>query len=251
MSPCSRRERPPLLPRFELDASGQPALARRLRSLGVTVEDLVGVCVERSPAMIVAVFGILKAGAAYVPLDPTYPRQRLAYMVEDARLAVLVTEERLRGCLPETPETPEPPAATARLLFLDAEGRRSAPARKPPGAACPPRLRRPRSTGLHVIYTSGSTGRPKGVMIHHQGWSNLAEAQRRRFGVGPGDRVLQFASLSFDASAWEIAMTLSAGATLLLGPRERRRTLGGGAWPLRCYGMQTYGTSCRRPSSRR
>ncbi len=189
-------------------------LARRLRSLGVTVEDLVGVCAERSPAMIVAVFGILKAGAAYVPLDPTYPRQRLAYMVEDARLAVLVTEERLRGRLPETPET------AARLLLLDSEGADERgfdckSAEGLPGIATPGSL-------AYVIYTSGSTGRPKGAMIHHHGWSNLAEAQRRRFGVGPADRVLQFASLSFDASAWEISMALCAGATLLLGPRERR-----------------------------
>jgi amino acid adenylation domain-containing protein len=200
----------------ELDARAN-RLARRLRSLGVTVEGLVGLCVERSAAMIVAVFGILKAGAAYVPLDPTYPRQRLAFMVEDARLAVLVTEERLRSRLPETPETPETPESGTRLLLLDAEGRGldGESAERLPAMATPGSL-------AYVIYTSGSTGRPKGVMIHHRGWSNLIEALRHRFGVGPGTRVLQFSSLSFDVSAWEISLTLSAGATLLLGPRERR-----------------------------
>ncbi|HBL30739.1 MAG TPA: non-ribosomal peptide synthetase, partial [Acidobacteria bacterium] len=184
-------------------------LARRLRSLGVGIDSRVGLCAERSPAMIVAVLGILKAGAAYVPLDPAYPRERLAFMIEDARLPVLLTEERLLGGLPETP---------AAVVLLEAEDDPGAAQRQPcrlPGAATPDRL-------AYVIYTSGSTGRPKGVMIPHGGWSNLADAQRRFFGLEPGDRVLQFASLSFDGSAWEIAMAFGAGATLVLGPRERR-----------------------------
>jgi amino acid adenylation domain-containing protein len=177
-------------------------LARRLRALGVTADSRVGLCAERSPAMIVAVLGILKAGAAYVPLDPAYPRERLAFMVEDAQIPVLLTEEHLLGSLPEIP-------AAAVLLLDPGEAERLR------GAATPDSL-------AYVIYTSGSTGRPKGAMIPHRGWSNLADAQRRLFGLGPGDRVLQFASLSFDASAWEIAMAFGAGATLVLGPRERR-----------------------------
>ncbi|HZF12136.1 MAG TPA: amino acid adenylation domain-containing protein [Thermoanaerobaculia bacterium] len=185
-------------------------LAHRLRALGVAADSRVGLCAERSTAMIVAVLGILKAGAAYVPLDPAYPRERLAFMVEDARIPVLLTEERLRGSLPE---------AAAVTVLLDAgdppDGHDGGRAGRLPGVASPESL-------AYVIYTSGSTGRPKGVMIHHRGWGNLADAQRRLFGVGPGDRVLQFASLSFDASASEIAMTFSAGATLVLGPRERQ-----------------------------
>jgi amino acid adenylation domain-containing protein len=182
-------------------------LARRLRTLGVTTDARVGLCAERSPAMIVAVLGILKAGAAYVPLDPAYPRERLAFMVEDALISVLLTEERLLGSLPE--------AAEATLLLDTGRsdtGRESE--ERLPGRATPESL-------AYVIYTSGSTGRPKGTMTHHRGWSNLAEALRRRFGLGPGDRVLQFASLSFDASAMEIAMAFGAGAALVLGPRER------------------------------
>ncbi|HVR95060.1 MAG TPA: amino acid adenylation domain-containing protein, partial [Thermoanaerobaculia bacterium] len=183
-------------------------LARRLRALGVEIDSRVGLCAERSPAMVVAVLGILKAGAAYVPLDPAYPRERLAFMVEDARLSVLLAEERLLGVLPEI---------TAAVLLLDAEspGEAACLPRRLQGVAAPDSL-------AYVIYTSGSTGRPKGVMIPHRGWGNLADVQRRFFSLGPGDRVLQFASLSFDGSAWEIAMAFGAGATLVLGPRERR-----------------------------
>jgi amino acid adenylation domain-containing protein len=181
-------------------------LAHRLRALGVGADSRAGLCAERSPAMIVAVLGILKAGAAYVPLDPSYPRERLAFMLEDARIPVLLTEERLLGSLPEF---------TATTVLLDGGDFEHGSARRLPGVTMPESL-------CYVIYTSGSTGRPKGVMISHRGWSNLADAQRRLFGVGPGDRVLQFASLSFDASASEIAMTFSAGAALVLGPRERR-----------------------------
>ncbi|HVR99607.1 MAG TPA: AMP-binding protein, partial [Thermoanaerobaculia bacterium] len=176
-------------------------LAHRLRELEVTIDSRVGLCVERSPAMIVAVLGILKAGAAYVPLDPAYPRERLAFMVEDARIPVLLTEEHLLGSLPDTP---------AATVLLD-----SGEAERLPGATTPDSL-------AYVIYTSGSTGWPKGAMIPHRGWSNLADAQRSLLGVKPGDRVLQFASLSFDASASEIAVTLAAGATLVLPPAEQR-----------------------------
>ncbi|HSK75118.1 MAG TPA: amino acid adenylation domain-containing protein, partial [Thermoanaerobaculia bacterium] len=167
-------------------------LAHHLRTLGVTVDSRVGLSAERSPAMIVGVLGILKAGAAYVPLDPTYPRERLAFMVEDSQIPVLLTEEHVLDALLDAGEAERLPHATT-----------------------------PDSLS-YLIYTSGSTGRPKGAMIPHRGWSNLAEAQRRLFGLGPGDRVLQFASLGFDASAWEIALAFGAGATLVLGPRERR-----------------------------
>jgi amino acid adenylation domain-containing protein/non-ribosomal peptide synthase protein (TIGR01720 family) len=181
--------------------------ARRLRALGVTVDSKVGLCAERSPEMIVGLLGILKAGAAYVPLDPAYPAERLAFMVEDARMPVLLAEERWLGVLPETS------AVRVRLDADQDEIARESGARFP-GGALPESL-------AYVIYTSGTTGRPKGVMLPHRGWSSLADAQRRLFGVRPGDRVLQFASLSFDASAWEIAMALAAGAALVLGPRER------------------------------
>ncbi|HEY2736863.1 MAG TPA: amino acid adenylation domain-containing protein, partial [Thermoanaerobaculia bacterium] len=185
-------------------------LAHRLRGLGVGPESRVGLCLERSPEMVVGLLGIVKAGGAYVPLDPDYPDERLALMVEVSGLRALVGEEstlaRLPGRLID--------GAGCILLGADLDAE--------PGPADDLPISAGGDSLAYVIYTSGSTGRPKGVMIHHRGWSNLADAQRRLFGLGPGDRVLQFASLSFDASAWEIAMAFSAGATLVLGPRERR-----------------------------
>jgi amino acid adenylation domain-containing protein len=163
--------------------------------------------------MVVGLLGIVKAGGAYVPLDPDYPDERLALMVEDSGLRALVGEEATLARLP------------GRLIDGDGYILLGADLDAEPGPADDLPVS-PISAGgdslAYVIYTSGSTGRPKGVMVHHRGWSNLADAQRRLFGLGPGDRVLQFASLSFDASAWEIAMAFSAGATLVLGPRERR-----------------------------
>ncbi len=189
-------------------------LAHRLRAHGVTLDSRVGLCVERSPEMIVAVLAILKAGAAYVPLDPAYPRERLAFLIEDACVPVLLTAKHLLGALPEN--------VAATTLLIDAkESDREQPAgaERLPGAGLPDSL-------AYVIYTSGSTGRPKGVMVHHLGLGHLAAAQQILFAVRPGSRVLQFASLSFDASASEIAMTLVAGATLVLGPPERRQSTG-------------------------
>ncbi|HEX3525994.1 MAG TPA: amino acid adenylation domain-containing protein, partial [Thermoanaerobaculia bacterium] len=189
-------------------------LAHRLRGLGVGPESRVGLCLERSPEMVVGLLGIVKAGGAYVPLDPDYPEERLALMVEDSALRALVGEEATLARLPIRL------IDGAGCILLD--GGLGADLNAEPGPADDFPMPAGGDSLAYVIYTSGSTGRPKGVMVHHRGWSNLADAQRRLFGLGPGDRVLQFASLSFDASAWEIAMAFSAGATLVLGPRERR-----------------------------
>jgi amino acid adenylation domain-containing protein len=183
-------------------------LARYLRGLGVGRDCLVGLCVERSPETIAGLLGILKAGGAFVPLDPTYPRERLAFLSRDARVPVLLTEQRLLGRLPET---------GARVVCLDADWEqiaRESPADLEP-AAGPDDL-------AYVIYTSGSTGAPKGVMVAHRGLCNLARAQIRAFDVRPDSRVLQFAPLSFDASVSEIFMALGAGAALhLAAPAEQ------------------------------
>ncbi len=131
-------------------------LARRLRSLGVGPEVLVGLCTGRSAAMVVGLLAILKAGGAYVPLDPTYPAERLRFMVEDAQLAILLTEERLRGQIP---------SSEARIICLDSqwEGNGEGCAGDVDGEA--------RGSNLaYVIYTSGSTGRPKGVQVTHGRW---------------------------------------------------------------------------------
>ncbi|HKI00350.1 MAG TPA: amino acid adenylation domain-containing protein [Thermoanaerobaculia bacterium] len=181
-------------------------LARHLTGLGVGPEVLAGLAMERSAAMVVGLLGILKAGAAYLPLDPSYPPERLALMLDDARPAVLITEDQVIGALPKH---------RGLTVNLDADE-----------AFIGLQSGEPLATGIspdnsaYVIFTSGSTGEPKGVRLTHRGLRNLAEAQRRTFGVTPDDRVLQFASLSFDASIFEIAMALCAGATLHMAPRK-------------------------------
>ncbi|MCP4657761.1 MAG: AMP-binding protein, partial [bacterium] len=180
-------------------------LARHLRGRGVGREVLVGICVERSPEMMVGILGILKAGGAWLPLDPGYPRERLAFMMTDTHVGVVLTQEHLLGVLPEH---------EAHVVCLDSDWPTVAggSATRLPSGVTP-------ENAAYVIYTSGSTGRPKGVVVVHRGLSNLAAAQRRLFALGPRDRILQFFSLSFDASVWEIAMTLPVGATLHLAPQ--------------------------------
>jgi amino acid adenylation domain-containing protein/thioester reductase-like protein len=196
----------------ELDARANQ-LAHYLRRLGVGPDVLVGIGVERSPAMIVGVLGVLKAGGAYLPLDPTYPADRLAFMLADAQVSVLLTT-----CMVDADQwLPEQASAGApAIVFLDADWPRIA--REPEFA---PASEVTADNLAYVIYTSGSTGRPKGTLLEHRGLCNLAEAQRLTLGAGPGQRVLQFASCSFDASVWEWAMALCNGATLCLAPQER------------------------------
>ena len=173
-------------------------LARYLRSLGVGPEVLVGVCLNRSAAMVEAVLGVLKAGAAYLPLDPDYPAQRLGWMLSDSNAAIVLTESGVAGRLP---------AHWGHVVSIDeiAEevGAQSAEALDDVASA---------ESLAYVIYTSGSTGRPKGVMVEHGGLTNLASAQRYFLGLGPGARMLQFASLSFDAAAFELFTALCSGA---------------------------------------
>jgi amino acid adenylation domain-containing protein len=180
-------------------------LASHLRRLGVGPEVRVGICVERSLEMVTALLGVLKAGGAYVPIDPEYPPSRVAYMLDDAHVAVLVTLERLRGVVGDRPE---------RLVRLDADASAidaESDERVASGAVA--------DNLAYVIYTSGSTGLPKGVLVPHRGLANVAQAQRRSFGVRPSDRVLQFSSLSFDASIFEVLMAFGAGARLCLSDK--------------------------------
>jgi surfactin family lipopeptide synthetase A len=185
------------------DRSNQ--LAHYLQTLGVKSEILVGICVERSCEMIVGLLGILKAGGAYVPLDPAYPSDRLSFMLADAQVAVLLTQQKLRASLP-TVDVP--------IVELDDWGNFQGESTANPHSDLQP------SNLAYVIYTSGSTGKPKGVLVQHQGLCNLALAQIHSFEVRPDSRVLQFASFSFDASISEVVMSLCAGATLYLGNRD-------------------------------
>jgi amino acid adenylation domain-containing protein/thioester reductase-like protein len=181
-------------------------VAHYLQSIGVKPEVLVGICVERSIEMIIGVLAILKAGGAYVPLDPSYPQERLAFMLEDSQVPVLLTQEKLKAKLPE---------ANTQILCLDSDWEIISKTGKenPNNGVMPNNL-------AYVIYTSGSTGKPKGVLLEHRGLCNLAHAQIHMFGTQSDSRILQFASLSFDASTWEFVMSLCSGAQLCLASSE-------------------------------
>ena len=177
-------------------------LARHLQNLGVGPEITVGISVDRSADMIVAVLGVLKAGGAYVPLDPAYPPDRLAAMIEDSGIRVLITREHIAGSLPDNvPATVLMDSQWHEIAAGSALGVASSV--KPENLA-------------YIIYTSGSTGKPKGVMIEHHSLAAYVASAAPLLRFGPADRVLQFASLNFDASAEEIYCTLLAGGTLVL-----------------------------------
>ena len=177
-------------------------LARHLRRLGVGPECLVGVAVERSPEMMVGFLGVLKSGAAYLPLDPSYPAERLELMIEDARVPVVLTQERLLGCLP---------VGGARTICLDSGGAALA-------GESDARPAVPMASGnlAYVIYTSGSTGRPKGSMLAHRGIVNRLLWMQAEYGLEPGEGVLQKTPVSFDVSVWELFWPLMVGARLVL-----------------------------------
>ncbi|RKH35462.1 amino acid adenylation domain-containing protein [Corallococcus praedator] len=189
----------------ELEARANQ-LAHHLRTLGVGPEVRVGLCAERSVELVVGLLGVLKAGGAFVPLDPAYPTARLSYLMRDAALSVVVTQDALVDVLP---------AGGELLVAVDTEWSRIArhPSEPPRVASLPSQL-------AYVIYTSGSTGTPKGVLVPHQGLGNTLHSITRAHGVGPGRRVLQAAALGFDASVLEVLSTLVAGAELHLVPRE-------------------------------
>jgi amino acid adenylation domain-containing protein len=186
-------------------------LAHYLRKLDVGPEKLVGICTERSIEMIVALLGVLKAEGAYLPLDPTYPTERLAFMLSDAQVVVLLTQKHLLDRLP-----PHPAQAIRQVICLDADWEQIAREsdQNPSSSVTPENL-------AYCIYTSGSTGRPKGVLIPHRGLCSLAMVHRRVFGVDSSSRILQFAPFSFDVSVWETFMALVNGATLCLARQER------------------------------
>ncbi|RSS56463.1 non-ribosomal peptide synthetase, partial [Streptomyces sp. WAC06614] len=163
----------------------------------------VAVALGRSTDTVVSMLAAMRAGAAYVPVDPAYPAERIAYILEDSRPALVVTTTALQDALPED--------GTPRLLLDTA----ALPADPAPEAPITPQ------DAAYVIYTSGSTGRPKGVVVSHTGVASMAAAHLAWFGGGPGHRVLQFSSPSFDASIWEMLTTLATGSALVLAPAER------------------------------
>ena len=180
-------------------------LAAYLTELGVGSGSLVGVFVERSVEMIVALMGVLKAGAAYVPMDPTYPASRIAFVLEDAKASVLLTQEKLIGLLP---------TSDARVVCLDTDWDTIVRAKQG---------RIPVSLGseelAYVIYTSGSTGKPKGVEIPHRAVVNLLCSMRKKPGIKSSDVLLAVTTLSFDIAALEMFLPLCVGARVVVVSR--------------------------------
>jgi amino acid adenylation domain-containing protein len=181
-------------------------LAHYLQELGVKPEVLVGICVERSLDMVIGLLGILKAGGAYVPLDPAYPQERLAFMIEDARSPVLLTQQRLVEALPEH---------KAQIVCLDADWEEIAQESQenPVSEAMANKL-------AYVIYTSGSTGQPKGVQILHGALANFLSAMHLTLGLSQEDILLSVTTISFDIAALELYLPLIVGARLVVVSRE-------------------------------
>ncbi|MBD0671617.1 amino acid adenylation domain-containing protein [Streptomyces sp. CBMA156] len=181
--------------------------ARLLVEHGAGPERFVAIALERSIELIVAQLAVLKAGAVFQPLDPRYPADRLAHMLDDARPALVLTSRTLAGRLPAGSTVP-------RLLIedLDASGH---PAHDLTGTAITP------DSAAYVIHTSGSTGRPKGVLVTHSGLASMVESQHEGLAVTPDSRVLLFASPSFDAAVWELGMALLTGARAVLADADR------------------------------
>ena len=190
-------------------------LAHALIASGVCSEQIVALAVPRSPELVVCILAVLKAGAAYLPVDPDYPPARISFMLHDAQPALLLTNNQTEGGLPDTdltdrlvlddPDTTELLAGCVDTDPTDTD-------RVIPLTPAHP---------AYVIYTSGSTGQPKGVVVCHRGVSSLATAQIERFEVSAHSRVLQFASPNFDASFSELCMALLSGAALVVASPEK------------------------------
>ncbi|SFJ18488.1 amino acid adenylation domain-containing protein, partial [Pseudomonas syringae] len=180
------------------------ALAHHLISLGVSIDDRVAVMARRGLDTLVAMLAVLKAGAGYIPVDPSHPDERIAYLLTDSAPKVLLTQQALMSRVPET---------AAPVIAFDRPER-------------PQRLDNPQVAGLnathlaYVIYTSGSTGQPKGVMVEHRTLGNLIDWHCRTFDLQAGGHTASVAGFGFDAMAWEVWPALCAGATLHLPPAE-------------------------------
>jgi amino acid adenylation domain-containing protein len=186
---------------FRLDALSNQ-VAHYLQSLGVGRDTLVGICLKRSMNLVVGALGIMKAGGTYLPLDPSYPPDRLVFLLNDAQAPVLLTEQHLAKQLP---------AGKWRVVNLDADE---------PQVSLQssnwPNIGVSGESLAYVMYTSGSTGRPKGVEITHDSLLNLVFWHQRTFGVKPSDRASQVASPGFDAAVWELWPYLTAGASVYI-----------------------------------
>ncbi len=184
-------------------------LARYLRSSGVGAETLCGICVERSIEMVVGVLAVFKAGGIYVPFDPAYPTDRLAFMLEDAKLKLLITQKQLLDDLPKN---------QAKVVMIDADWSEISKQNDEnlEAAAIPENL-------AYLIYTSGSTGKPKGVMISHGNLVHYVQSLAVSLDIKSSDRYLHTASISFSSSVRQMMLPLSNGATVVIAKTERIR----------------------------
>ncbi|CAH8718930.1 non-ribosomal peptide synthetase [Paenibacillus thiaminolyticus] len=178
-------------------------LARTLRSVGVLPNQLVGLMARRSLETVVGILAVLKAGGAYVPIDPEYPEERIRYILENSNAQLLLTQRELQQQVP----------FEGTVLALDDEQAYSDDGTNLEPASGPNDL-------AYVIYTSGTTGKPKGVMLEHRGLVSLKLMFADRLGITEHDRIVQFASLSFDASCWEVFKALYFGAALYIPTAE-------------------------------
>ncbi|MGW2204945.1 amino acid adenylation domain-containing protein [Streptomyces sp. NPDC001774] len=203
---CEDRE----LTYAELNAAAN-RLARLLASRGVGAEDIVAVAVPRSVDLVVSLLAVMKAGAAYLPLDADHPRDRIAYMLADAGARTVLTTRELSDALPDAPGVArlllDEPSLTAERDALD-------------GADLGLDIALDRAA--YVIYTSGSTGRPKGVVVSHDGVGSLVATATDRIGITSESRVVQFASVGFDVTVWDLIMSLCVGGRIIVVPTERR-----------------------------
>ncbi|HET6977283.1 MAG TPA: amino acid adenylation domain-containing protein [Pyrinomonadaceae bacterium] len=184
-------------------------LAHLLRQCGVGPESLVGICLERSAGMVVALLAVFKAGGAYVPLDPQYPRERLSFMLEDSGLSIIVTQQHLVRSIP-------PNDAFVICIDSDREAITSRSTTNPEVNVAPENL-------AYVIYTSGSTGRPKGVQICHRALINFLHSMRTQPGIDENDVLLSVTTLSFDIAGLEIYLPLMVGACLVMASHAAAR----------------------------
>ncbi|MBB5857894.1 non-ribosomal peptide synthase/polyketide synthase [Amycolatopsis umgeniensis] len=195
----------------EVDAAAN-RLARLLRQRGVGDEDVVAVAMPRSAELVIALLGVMKAGAAYLPLDLDHPEDRLSYMLSHAGARIVVSTEDESAQLPSDVDVErvllDDPGIAAELAALDPS------AVDVSGIAL--------NQAAYVIYTSGSTGRPKGVILSHDGIGSLISTATERIGIGEDSRVVQFASTGFDVTVWDLVMSLCVGGTLIVVPSHRR-----------------------------
>jgi amino acid adenylation domain-containing protein/thioester reductase-like protein len=202
-------------------------LAHHLRGLGLAIEGKVAICLERSTATIVAILGALKAGGAYIPLDPEYPDHRLRELVSDSQASIVITERALADRVP---------GGAARRVLIDDDWPAIAalPASAPAAVVTPENL-------AYLIYTSGSTGQPKAVMVAHRSAVNNIAWRQRTWALSPDDRVMHNHSFSFDPSVWATFWPLIAGAQLIVTPPRTAYDVGALVGLIRRHGVTVYG----------